>query len=106
MLVGCAPSVPPSHDGGRDPRRRPGFGRPVPTRQEIRPDPGAEAGVYESPHGVYNGIMTEQPHPIWIGCSGWSYADWEGTFYPLGMAAGEYLEFYADRFPIVEVDST
>jgi uncharacterized protein YecE (DUF72 family) len=47
------------------------------------------------------------PHnPILIGCSGWSYADWEGAFYPVGMVAREYLEWYADRFPIVEVDST
>ena len=50
--------------------------------------------------------MSEQPHPILIGCSGWSYPDWEGAFYPEGMAPGDYLEWYADRFPIVEVDST
>jgi uncharacterized protein YecE (DUF72 family) len=50
--------------------------------------------------------MSEQPHPIRIGCSGWSYPDWEGAFYPEGMPAGDYLEYYADRFPIVEVDST
>src|SRR4051794_31179086 len=50
--------------------------------------------------------MPEQLHPILIGCSGWSYPDWEGAFYPDGMPSGEYLEWYADRFPIVEVDST
>ncbi len=50
--------------------------------------------------------MSEQTHPILIGCSGWSYPDWEGPFYPPGLPAGEYLAFYADRFPIVEVDST
>jgi uncharacterized protein YecE (DUF72 family) len=50
--------------------------------------------------------MSERANPIWIGCSGWSYPDWAGPFYPEGMAAGEYLEWYADRFPIVEVDST
>jgi uncharacterized protein YecE (DUF72 family) len=50
--------------------------------------------------------MSEQPHPILIGCSGCSYPDWEGAFYPEGMPAGDYLEYYADRFPIVEVDST
>ena len=55
----------------------------------------------------YTGRMGKtSDHPIWIGCSGWSYADWEGPFYPEGMASGEYLEWYADRFPIVEVDST
>jgi uncharacterized protein YecE (DUF72 family) len=26
--------------------------------------------------------MSEQAHPIRIGCSGWSYPDWEGVFYP------------------------
>ena len=50
--------------------------------------------------------MNRPKHPILIGCSGWSYPDWEGPFYPEGMAAGDYLEWYADRFPIVEVDST
>jgi len=50
--------------------------------------------------------MSDAVHPILIGCSGWSYPDWEGPFYPAGMAAGDYLEWYADRFPIVEVDST
>src|SRR3569623_1292192 len=51
-------------------------------------------------------FMSEQPHPILIGCSGWSYPDWEGAFFPVGMEAGEYLGYYADRFPIVEVAST
>jgi uncharacterized protein YecE (DUF72 family) len=46
------------------------------------------------------------PHPILIGCSGWSYSDWEGPFYPEGMDASDYLAWYADRFPIVEVDSS
>jgi uncharacterized protein YecE (DUF72 family) len=50
--------------------------------------------------------MSAPTNPILIGCSGWSYPDWEGPFYPPGLAAGEYLEWYADRFPIVEVDST
>ncbi len=50
--------------------------------------------------------MTDQRQPILIGCSGWSYPDWSGVFYPEGMPAADYLEFYADRFPIVEVDST
>jgi uncharacterized protein YecE (DUF72 family) len=50
--------------------------------------------------------MTRHDHEIRIGCSGWSYADWEGAFYPEGMPAGDYLAYYADRFPVVEVDST
>src|SRR3954469_7103171 len=62
--------------------------------------------VYDAHGFAYNTGMSERPHPILIGCSGWSYPDWEGAFYPEGMRAGEYLEYYADRFPIVEVDST
>ena len=50
--------------------------------------------------------MKTANHPILIGCSGWSYPDWEGPFYPDGLDPGDYLESYADRFPIVEVDST
>jgi uncharacterized protein YecE (DUF72 family) len=50
--------------------------------------------------------MSEQAHPIRIGCSGWSYPEWGGVFYPEGMPPGEYLTCYAETFPIVEVDST
>ena len=50
--------------------------------------------------------MTKPANPILIGCCGWSYPDWEGPFYPEGMVAGDYLDWYAGRFPIVEVDST
>lgn len=43
---------------------------------------------------------------IKIGCCGWSYDDWKGVFYPKDAKAGEYLQCYAERFDIVEVDST
>jgi uncharacterized protein YecE (DUF72 family) len=45
-------------------------------------------------------------HPIRIGTCGWSYTDWAGVFYPEALPAGEYLAYYAERFPVVEVDST
>jgi uncharacterized protein YecE (DUF72 family) len=41
-----------------------------------------------------------------IGTCGWSYQDWAGVFYPKGTAAGDFLSFYADHYPVVEVDST
>jgi uncharacterized protein YecE (DUF72 family) len=50
--------------------------------------------------------MADTLHPILIGCSGWSYSDWEGAFYPPGTDPSDYLAFYADRFPVVEVDSS
>lgn len=45
-------------------------------------------------------------HPVRVGTCGWSYAEWSGVFYPKGTPAGEYLSFYATRYPVVEVDST
>jgi uncharacterized protein YecE (DUF72 family) len=45
-------------------------------------------------------------HPVRVGTCGWSYADWAGVFYPKGLPSGEYLSFVAERYPIVEVDST
>jgi len=45
-------------------------------------------------------------HPIQIGCCGWSYDDWLGPFYPEGTRSGDYLTSYAQRFDLVEVDST
>jgi len=42
----------------------------------------------------------------WLGCSGWSYDDWLGPFYPPGAPPGEFLERYARVFRTVEVDSS
>jgi uncharacterized protein YecE (DUF72 family) len=50
--------------------------------------------------------MTEQSHPVLLGCCGWNYPGWAGPFYPEAMEAGDYLTWYADRFPVVEIDST
>ena len=44
--------------------------------------------------------------PIHIGTSGWSYDDWVGPFYPQGTPARDFLATYAERFEVVEVDST
>jgi uncharacterized protein YecE (DUF72 family) len=45
-------------------------------------------------------------HPVRIGTCGWSYQDWAGVFYPESMASGDFLAYYADRYPVVEVDNT
>jgi uncharacterized protein YecE (DUF72 family) len=44
--------------------------------------------------------------PARIGCSGWNYADWRGTFYPQGEPQRRWLELYAQRFDTVEVNTT
>jgi uncharacterized protein YecE (DUF72 family) len=42
-----------------------------------------------------------------IGCSGWSYDAWRGgVFYPQGLAAGQWLRWYATRFDTVELNAT
>jgi len=41
-----------------------------------------------------------------IGCSGWNYADWRGTFYPPREPQRRWLEVYAQRFDTVEVNTT
>lgn len=41
-----------------------------------------------------------------IGSSGWSYPSWRPAFYPEGTASEDFLAFYAQRFPSVELNST
>ncbi len=43
-----------------------------------------------------------------IGCSGWSYDDWVGRFYPADLAKkkGDWLPYYSRYFPTVEINST
>jgi len=41
---------------------------------------------------------------LWVGTSGWNYGDWKGKFYPEGLSAREWLNFYAQRFSTVEVN--
>ena len=41
-----------------------------------------------------------------IGCSGWSYEDWVGPFYPKETEPQAYLELYSRVFDCVEIDST
>jgi uncharacterized protein YecE (DUF72 family) len=44
---------------------------------------------------------------IRIGCSGWNYQHWRnGVFYPPRLPARRWLEYYAEHFDTVEVNST
>lgn len=43
---------------------------------------------------------------IYIGCSGFSNKDWKGEFYPDNLPAKNYLDYYADKFNAVEINST
>jgi uncharacterized protein YecE (DUF72 family) len=47
-----------------------------------------------------------QLHPAHVGCSGWNYRDWRGSFYPAKLPARRWLEHYARHFDTVEVNTT
>ena len=40
------------------------------------------------------------------GTSGYGYREWKGSFYPEKLPTTEYLRFYAERFPAVEINSS
>jgi uncharacterized protein YecE (DUF72 family) len=41
-----------------------------------------------------------------IGTSGYSYAGWRGAFYPERLPARDWLRFYGERLPAVEINNT
>jgi uncharacterized protein YecE (DUF72 family) len=43
---------------------------------------------------------------IKIGCTGWSYKGWSGTFYPRNLKSSEWLKYYSQIFEITEINST
>src|SRR5215217_533967 len=51
--------------------------------------------------------LLSMPHMnLWIGTSGFQYAEWKGTFYSEDLAAAKMLPFYAERFVTTEVNYT
>ncbi|HYD49367.1 MAG TPA: DUF72 domain-containing protein [Terriglobales bacterium] len=43
---------------------------------------------------------------VWIGTSGYSYAEWKGSFYPAELPDQQMLAFYGERFNSVEANYT
>ena len=41
---------------------------------------------------------------LWIGTSGFQYAEWKGTFYPEKMPAAKMLPYYAERLSTTEIN--
>jgi uncharacterized protein YecE (DUF72 family) len=69
--------------------------------QEAMDEPGQERLFAQSPGRI------SPPEPgLYLGTSGWSYADWEGTLYPEGLPAAARLAEYARHYSTVEIDST
>ena len=51
-------------------------------------------------------IEEATPQKFRIGCSGWSYEDWVGPFYPKTSKHKDYLKLYSSVFDAVEIDSS
>jgi uncharacterized protein YecE (DUF72 family) len=43
---------------------------------------------------------------VFVGTSGWAYTSWKPGFYPPGTPSSDFLRFYAERFPTVELNTT
>jgi uncharacterized protein YecE (DUF72 family) len=43
---------------------------------------------------------------LYVGTSGWSYPSWRPDFYPAGTKPADFLRFYAERFPSVELNAS
>jgi uncharacterized protein YecE (DUF72 family) len=41
-----------------------------------------------------------------VGCSGFHYKEWKGTFYPESVPQKEWFRFYAERFHTIELNVT
>lgn len=41
-----------------------------------------------------------------IGCAGWDYSDWRGTFYPKNLKRQNYLNYYSKFFDCIEINTT
>jgi uncharacterized protein YecE (DUF72 family) len=46
------------------------------------------------------------PPALLAGASGYSYKEWQGTFYPEKIKPDAMLAFYAERLPTVEINNT
>lgn len=43
---------------------------------------------------------------LWAGASGYSFAEWKGSFYPAELKADDMLGWYSQRLPTVEINNT
>ena len=50
--------------------------------------------------------LASAPVRVLIGTSGYSYKEWKPAFYPEDLPARDFLRFYAERLPTVEINNT
>jgi uncharacterized protein YecE (DUF72 family) len=47
-----------------------------------------------------------RPAPVRIGCSGWNYRHWRGSFYPETLPMKRWFDYYAEQFDTVEINNS
>src|SRR5262245_12526428 len=50
--------------------------------------------------------LAREARPLYIGTSGFSYAEWRGFFYPDKLPSKQFLSFYSGIFPTTEINNT
>eukprot|EP01035_Chromulina_nebulosa_P039154 gene39154-52909_t len=51
-------------------------------------------------------MATMKAQKIRAGASGFSFKEWKGSFYPEKIKADAMLQFYGERLPTVEINSS
>src|SRR5512133_3100071 len=71
-----------------------------------RTKPWSRTGTVVS--GITSGVTaTAASVPgLYVGTSGWSYPTWRPDFYPAGTKPEDFLRYYAEHFPTVELNTT
>jgi uncharacterized protein YecE (DUF72 family) len=59
----------------------------------------SQLGLFAAPDLIHS-------KQLLLGTYSWTGDGWVGSFYPAGTPASDFLPFYAQRFPTVEIDST
>jgi uncharacterized protein YecE (DUF72 family) len=58
----------------------------------------------ETPDKMERIATHDQLMNLWIGTSGFQYAEWKGTFYPEDMPTAKMLPYYAERLATTEIN--
>ena len=71
-----------------------------------RTKPWSRTGIV--PSAITPAVTATSPSvpTLYVGTSGLAYPSWKPGFYPAGTASGDFLRFYAERFPTVELNTT
>jgi uncharacterized protein YecE (DUF72 family) len=58
--------------------------------------------------GITSAAVVTEPTltRAYVGTSGWSYPSWRPDFYPTGTKPEDFLRYYSEHFPTVELNTT